>query len=164
MRIIGLDPGLKNLGWGVIEIEGSRLRHISHGVIRSGEGALATRLTRLFNGLTAVIGETQPSDAAVEETFANMNPASTLKLGQARSVCLLVPGLNDLPVSEYAPNKIKKTIVGQGHATKDQVAHMISVLLSGVRPSDLDAVDALAIAICHAHHATTHQSKIAAAR
>ena len=152
MRLIGLDPGLQTTGWGVIETEGSRLRHVADGVIKSGaDDPLARRLVALFDGLQSVIARWHPSEAAVEETFVNKNPTSTLKLGQARGIALLAPALAGLAVHEYAPNHIKKAVVGVGHAGKDQVALMVRTLLPGVRPSGADAVDALAVAICHAH-------------
>lgn len=152
MRLIGLDPGLQNTGWGVIDVDGSRLIHVSDGVIRSAaDEPLARRLVALFDGLRQVIDQWGPAEAAVEETFVNKNPTSTLKLGQARGVALLAPALAGLPVREYAPNHVKKAVVGVGHAGKDQVALMVKTLLPGVRPSGADAVDALAVAICHAH-------------
>ena len=152
MRIIGLDPGLRNLGWGVVDYENGRLKHVDHGVIRTSEGALATRISALFTELSKIVDVLNPDLAAVEETFVNTNAVSTLKLGQARAVCLLVPGLRGLPVAEYAPNTVKKALVGRGHADKQQIGHMVRVLLPGVAPSASDAADALALAICHAHH------------
>lgn len=151
-RIIGLDPGLQATGWGIIESDGLRLRHVAHGTVRSDpEKDLAHRLLMLHDGLNEIIAEHSPQEAAVEETFVNKNPVSTLKLGQARGVCLLVPALSGLPVAEYAPNHIKKAIVGVGHAGKQQVAAMISTLLPSVVITGADAIDALAVAICHAH-------------
>lgn len=154
MRIIGIDPGLRAMGWGVIEASGSRLSHVANGTIRSGAGSLAERLARLHEGLSKVMAEQAPQAAAVEETFVNRDPVSTLKLGQARGIALLVPAQAGLEVGEYAPNRIKKTVVGVGHADKAQVAHMIGLLLPGAQPDGPDATDALAIAICHAHHMT----------
>ncbi|MEM9716769.1 MAG: crossover junction endodeoxyribonuclease RuvC [Pseudomonadota bacterium] len=162
MRIIGLDPGLRNLGWGIIDSDGSKLRHVEHGVILSGEGDMSVRLARLFSELTKVLEGFSPIEVAVEETFVNTNASSTLKLGQARSVCLLAPGLLGLKVAEYAPNSVKKALVGQGHAAKGQVGHMVSMLLSGVAPKSADATDALAIAICHAHHRQSANLRIKA--
>lgn len=155
-RLIGLDPGLRATGWGVIEAEGNRLGYVASGVIRSTEsGTLAERLVELHAGLVRVIEAYRPSEAAVEETFVNRNPASTLKLGQARGVALLVPALAGLPVAEYATNQIKKSVVGAGHAQKEQIAMMVRRLLPGVGETAGDAADALAVAICHAHIGAT---------
>jgi crossover junction endodeoxyribonuclease RuvC len=158
MRLIGLDPGLRLTGWGVIDVEGNRLRHVAHGVIRvAGEQSLAERLCRLFDGVAAVIAAQQPAEAAVEETFVNVNPGSTLKLGQARGVVLLAPARAGVPVFEYAANLVKKSVTGTGHAEKQQIAMMVGRLLPGVEAT-ADAADALAVAICHAHHrATAHR-------
>ena len=155
MRLIGFDPGLRLTGWGVIEVDGNRLRHVAHGVIKvSVEGSLASRLDNLFEGVLAALAEHKPEEAAVEETFVNVNPASTLKLGQARGVVLLAPARAGMPVFEYAANLVKKSVVGAGHADKRQVAMMVGRLLPGVTAT-ADAADALAIAICHAHHRAT---------
>ncbi|HYC64852.1 MAG TPA: crossover junction endodeoxyribonuclease RuvC [Reyranellaceae bacterium] len=155
MRLIGLDPGLRVTGWGVIEVEGNRLRHVAHGVIKvSVEGTLAIRLDQLFEGVATVVAAHKPSEAAVEETFVNVNPASTLKLGQARGVVMLAPARAGLPVFEYAANLVKKSVVGAGHADKRQIAMMVGRLLPGVTTT-ADAADALAVAICHAHHRAT---------
>lgn len=155
MRLIGFDPGLRLTGWGVIEVDGNRLRHVAHGVIKvPAEGSLASRLDNLFEGVLAALAEHKPEEAAVEETFVNVNPASTLKLGQARGVVLLAPARAGLPVFEYAANLVKKSVVGAGHADKRQVAMMVGRLLPGVTAT-ADAADALAIAICHAHHRAT---------
>lgn len=152
-RILGLDPGLRKTGWGVIDAEGSRLVHVAHGTIQSDADCdLSERLCQLHDGLVAVIRDWQPTLAAVEETFVNKNPASTLKLGQARGVVLLVPALHGLRVAEYTPNHIKKSVVGAGHAAKEQIHAMLRILLPGVNVSGADAADALAVAICHAHH------------
>jgi len=130
VRLIGLDPGLRITGWGVIECEGNRLRHVAHGVVRSTDASpLAQRLCELFDGITAVIAEWQPQEAAIEETFVNMNPDSTLKLGQARGAILMVPARMGLAVAEYATNQIKKSVVGVGHADKRQIADMVRRLL-----------------------------------
>jgi crossover junction endodeoxyribonuclease RuvC len=159
MRLIGIDPGLQRTGWGVIEVEANRLRALSAGVLRSTAGrGLAERLAELHGGLSDVIAAWQPVEAAVEETFVNKNPASTLKLGQARGVALLVPALAGLPVHEYATNAVKRAVVGAGHAAKDQVAAMVQRLLPGLGPQLADATDALAVAICHAHHRQTRQA------
>ena len=163
MRLIGLDPGLRFTGWGVIEVEGNRLRHVAHGVIKvTTEGSLSDRLRDLFDGVAAVVEAQQPLEAAVEETFVNVNPGSTLKLGQARGVVLLAPARAGLPVYEYAANLVKKSVVGAGHADKHQVAMMVGRLLPGVEAT-ADAADALAIAICHAHH-RTHRQRVEAAQ
>lgn len=153
IRIIGLDPGLRNLGWGIIEADGSRLSFVACGVIHSdAKAALAGRLAQLHEALTAVIHEHMPHEAAVEETFVNRDPQSALKLGQARGIALAAPALAGLPVAEYAANLIKKTVVGAGHAEKQQVAMMIRILLPKADAKSADAADALATAICHAQH------------
>jgi crossover junction endodeoxyribonuclease RuvC len=155
MRLIGLDPGLRNTGWGVIESEGSSLRFIACGVVHSDEAlSLAERLCQLFDGISAIIREWQPLEAAVEETFVNKNPNSTLKLGQARGAVLMAPAKLGLVVMEYGANHIKKSVVGVGHAEKQQVELMVSRLLPGTTAT-ADAADALAVAICHAHHRRT---------
>lgn len=154
-RILGLDPGLRLTGWGVVESDGHRLRHVANGVVRSTDTlSLAERLRELHESLQSVIELWRPHEAAIEETFVNKNPHSTLKLGQARGVVMLAPALAGIPVAEYAPNKIKKTVVGVGHAAKDQIHAMIKVLLPGIEVEGEDAADALAVAICHAHFAT----------
>jgi crossover junction endodeoxyribonuclease RuvC len=153
MRLLGLDPGLGATGWGVIEFDRGRLSHVGDGVVETdGARSLAERLVQLANGLEAVIADFRPDEAAVEETFVNRNPVSTLKLGQARGVALLVPARAGLPVTEYLPNLVKKTVVGTGHAAKVQIQMMVRSLLPGARISGADAADALAVAICHAHH------------
>ncbi len=158
MRLLGLDPGLRITGWGVIEVEGNRLRHVADGAVRSDEQrSLAERLTQLHQGLVAVIEEFAPFEAAVEETFVNRNAASTLKLGQARGVVMLAPALAGMAVAEYATNLVKKSLVGTGHAGKQQVQAMIATLLPGARLDTADAADALAVAVCHAHHRQTNQ-------
>lgn len=158
MRLIGIDPGLQRTGWGVVEAAGSRLSAVACGVVVSTQSAtMAERLVELFDGLTRVIQAWAPLEAAVEETFVNSNPASTLKLGQARAVGLLVPGLAGLPVHEYSATAVKLALVGQGRADKSQVAAMVRRLLPGA-VADGDAADALAIAICHAHHAQVRRA------
>ncbi len=153
MRILGIDPGLNATGWGVVSIEGSRLAHIANGCIETGADLpLSRRLVLLHDGIARVIAEHAPDEAAVEETFVNRNPLSTLKLGQARGIALLVPALHGLPVAEYAPNHVKKAVVGVGHADKRQILAMVRVLLPAVEIAGADAADALAVAICHAHH------------
>lgn len=158
MRVLGIDPGLRNLGWGVIDMDGSRLRHVANGVCKSTGNDLAARLLSLHEQLTDVLHRFAPQMAAVEQTFVNKDGAGTLKLGQARGIAMLVPAQFGLAVGEYAPNTVKKTVVGVGHAQKDQVAHMVKVQLPGVEIDSADAADALAIAICHAHHARSAQS------
>jgi crossover junction endodeoxyribonuclease RuvC len=152
MRILGLDPGLRSLGWGVIEAEGSRLSHVANGQCASAGDDLAERLLSLFEQLTEIVALHSPQTAAVEQTFVNRDGAGTLKLGQARAIALLVPARAGIAVGEYAPNKVKKTVVGVGHAAKEQVQHMVRLQLPGVVLAGPDAADALAIAICHAHH------------
>ncbi|HJM51800.1 MAG TPA: crossover junction endodeoxyribonuclease RuvC [Alphaproteobacteria bacterium] len=155
LRILGLDPGLRCTGWGLIAARGNRLGHLAHGVVTSeAEAGLAQRLCQLHRGLARVIAEHGPDEAAVEETFVNRNPASTLKLGQARGAVLLAPALAGLPVAEYGANHVKKSVVGAGHADKHQIRAMVALLLPGSRVGNADAADALAVAICHAHHAT----------
>lgn len=155
MRLIGLDPGLRHTGWGVIEAVGNRLRHVADGVLDTREGAtLASRLAALHRELNAVLDRFAPEAAAVEETFVNKNPASTLRLGMARGVVLLAPAERGLPVFEYATNLVKKSTVGAGHAGKAQVQMMVQRLLPGAGGEE-NACDALAVAICHAHHAAT---------
>lgn len=153
IRIVGIDPGLRRTGWGVIESDGNRLGYISSGAVTSNAGAaLATRLLQLFEGLSQVLAEWEPAEAAVENTFVNKDAAATLKLGQARGIALVTPALSGLAVAEYAPNQVKKTVVGAGHAGKEQVIAMISHLLPKASPQSEDEADALAIAITHAHH------------
>jgi len=152
MRVLGIDPGLRNTGWGVIAVEGPRLRHVANGIVRSEAGELAARLLVLYQGLRAVIAEHAPDVAAVEQTFVNKDATGTLKLGQARGIALLAPAEAGLAVGEYAPNAVKKAVVGVGHAGKDQVEYMVRFQLPGVVLAGADAADALAIAICHAHH------------
>jgi crossover junction endodeoxyribonuclease RuvC len=152
MILIGLDPGLQSTGWGVIEAQGNRLRHIANGTVKSrATDALAVRLVQLHDGLAAVIALHAPAAAAVEEVFVNTNPQSTLKLGHARGVILLVAARAGLPVSEYATRLVKKAIVGTGGADKRQIRAMVERLLPGCAVAGEDAADALAVAICHAH-------------
>ena len=159
MRLLGLDPGLRHTGWGVIDADGNRLRHVADGVVHSHDDrALAERLVELFRGLNGVLDRFEPTAAAVEETFVNKNPASTLKLGVARGVVLLAPAERGIPVHEYSANLIKKSVVGVGHADKTQIQMMVRRLLPGCEIASPDAADALAVAICHAHHAATHQA------
>ena len=156
-RVLGIDPGLRRTGWGVIEIAGNRLRHVGHGVVDTdARESVPERLRALHDGLVEIVARFAPDEAAVEESFVNRNPDSTLKLGLARGVALLAPALAGLPVHEYAANRIKKALVGAGHADKEQVALMVRHLLPGVGEATADATDALAAAICHAHAAGTH--------
>ncbi len=166
IRILGLDPGLRTTGWGVVTSEGTRLRHVAHGTLTtSADKPLADRLKQLADGLDAVLAGQRPHEAAVEETFVNRNPTSTLKLGMARGVVLLAPARAGLPVAEYGANHIKKSVVGSGHADKAQVQHMVAMMLAGVDLTSADAADALAVAICHAHHRQTQAAiALAAAR
>ncbi len=156
MRVLGIDPGLRNLGWGVIDVAGARLTHVANGVCHSaaqeGEGDMGRRLADLYAQLTEVLHRYAPDAAAVEHTFVNKDAVATLKLGQARGIALLVPAQFGLNVGEYAPNAVKKCVVGVGHADKGQVEHMVRIQLPGVVVAGPDASDALAIAICHAHH------------
>ncbi len=153
LRILGLDPGLRRTGWGVIESAGSQLRHVAHGTIQTkSDQSDPERLAVLHQGLAEVIAEWAPQSAAIEKTFVNKDPVSALKLGHARGIALLAPALVAIEVAEYAPNLVKKSIVGNGHATKEQISTMIGVLLPSVKVKGFDAADALAIAICHAHH------------
>jgi crossover junction endodeoxyribonuclease RuvC len=156
MRLLGLDPGLRKTGWGIIEAVDGRLRHVANGTVGS-DGALdtATRLVQLYDGIRAVIEQWAPEAAAVEETFVNKNPSSTLKLGLARGVVLLAPAHAGLKVAEYPTNLVKKAVVGAGHADKEQIQVMVRHLLPAVEIDGPDAADALAVAICHAHHAAT---------
>ncbi len=156
VRIIGIDPGLQRTGWGVVDVTGNRLSFVACGTITStAKDDLASRLVELHDGLTAVIEAHGPDEAAVEHTFVNTNPTATLKLGQARGVALLVPAKHGLAVAEYAPNAVKKAIVGAGHAEKEQIQHMVRILLPKAVWKGADAADALAIAICHAHNRQT---------
>jgi crossover junction endodeoxyribonuclease RuvC len=156
LRVLGIDPGLRNLGWGVVDVLGSRITHVANGICHSApgeaEGDLALRLVSLFTQLTEVLRLYRPDEAAVEHTFVNKDAVATLKLGQARGIALLVPAQAGITVGEYAPNAVKKAIVGVGHAGKEQVDHMVRLHLPGVQIAGADAADALAIAICHAHH------------
>ncbi|SEN77479.1 crossover junction endodeoxyribonuclease RuvC [Palleronia pelagia] len=153
MRILGVDPGLQTMGWGVIEVDGSRLRHVANGHCTSETGtALGLRLMGLHRQLTDLLVSHAPDTAAIEQTFVNRDGAGTLKLGQARGVALLALAQSGVEVGEYAPNTVKKTVVGVGHADKRQVEHMVKMQLPGAVPAGADAADALAIALCHAFH------------
>lgn len=156
LRVLGLDPGLGVTGWGVIEAEANRLRHLADGVVETDASlALPARLAALHGALVEIIAAWRPDEAAVEEAFVNRNPLSTLKLGQARGVVLLAPALAGIPVAEYQATAVKRAVVGQGHAQKQQVQAMVRMLLPGAAPDRADAADALAVAICHAHHRAT---------
>ncbi|MGR3367599.1 MAG: crossover junction endodeoxyribonuclease RuvC [Sagittula sp.] len=162
MRVLGIDPGLRHLGWGVIEVDGSRLRHVANGICDSEGTDLALRLLSLHGQLTRVFETHAPDEAAIEKTFVNKDAVGTLKLGQARGVALLVPAQFGLSIGEYAPNQVKKTVVGVGHADKNQILHMVKMQLPGCQPVGPDAADALAIAICHAHHSGVQRMKVRA--
>jgi crossover junction endodeoxyribonuclease RuvC len=152
VRIIGIDPGLRTLGWGVIDSVSGRMRHVANGLCTTGPGDLAERLLSLHAQLTEVVRTHRPDSAAVEQTFVNKDGAGTLKLGQARAIALLVPAQAGLSVGEYAPNQVKKTVVGVGHAAKEQIQHMVRMQLPGATLAGADAADALAVAICHAYY------------
>jgi crossover junction endodeoxyribonuclease RuvC len=153
VRIIGIDPGLRRTGWGVIETEGNRLIFIGCGSVEPPDNLpLASRLLAIHEGLAAVLGDYRPAEAAVEQTFVNKDGDATLKLGQARGVAMLAPAMFGISVSEYAPNQVKKTVVGAGHAEKNQIQVMLKILLPKAEPPSPDAADALAIAVTHAHH------------
>lgn len=153
VRIVGLDPGLRITGWGIIEKDGTNIRYIAHGRVASIESTfLAERLQSIYQGLEDIMKQFSPEEAAVEETFVNMNPRSTLKLGMARGVVLLAPALHKIPVYEYTPTQVKKSVVGAGRADKNQISFMVQRLLPRCGPVSLDAADALAVALCHAHH------------
>jgi crossover junction endodeoxyribonuclease RuvC len=163
IRILGIDPGLRRTGWGVIEVLGNRLTFIACGSVASDDrAALAQRLVVLHAGLVRVVDEFRPAEAAVEATFVNKDAAATLKLGQARGIALLVPASAGIDVAEYAPNLVKKTIVGAGHGEKAQIRAMIAVLLPKADPRTHDAADALAIAVTHAHHRQSAILRVAA--
>jgi crossover junction endodeoxyribonuclease RuvC len=163
MRIIGIDPGLRRTGWGIIEADGNRLRFVACGTIKPPVGAeLALRLLALHRALAALIAEHRPDEAAIEETFVNAGARSALSLGQARGVALMTPAAAGLPVGEYAANLVKKSVVGAGHADKRQVEVMVRTLLPQARLDGADEADALAIAICHAHHQASAARLLAA--
>ncbi len=152
VRILGIDPGLRRTGWGVIETEGNRLIFVGCGSIEPPDGLpLASRLLAIHQGLAKVLGDFQPVEAAVEQTFVNKDGVATLKLGQARGIAMLGPAMFGISVAEYAPNQVKKTVVGAGHADKSQILVILKILLPKAEPKSPDAADALAIAITHAH-------------
>jgi crossover junction endodeoxyribonuclease RuvC len=161
IRILGIDPGLRRTGWGVVEVDGNRLTFVACGSVATDDkAALAVRLVTIHDGLVRVVADFRPDEAAAEATFVNRDASATLKLGQARGVALLVPAKAGVPVAEYAPNLVKKTIVGAGHGDKAQIRMMIGVLLPKAVPDSEDAADALAVAVTHAHH---RQSAVARA-
>jgi len=156
IRILGIDPGLRRTGWGVVDVDGNRLIFVACGGIDTDDKArLSARLVTIHDGLAEVVEKYRPDEAAAEATFVNRDAAATLKLGQARGVALLVPARAGLSVAEYAPNLVKKSIIGVGHGDKAQIRMMISVLLPRADPQSEDAADALAIAVTHAHHRTS---------
>jgi crossover junction endodeoxyribonuclease RuvC len=152
VRIIGIDPGLRSTGWGVIDSDGVRLGFVACGAVVSDDDAgLGARLRQIFDGLSEVLARLEPAEAAIEQTFVNRDAAATLKLGQARGIALLVPALSGLLIAEYAPNAVKKTVIGAGHGDKGQIRAMVKCLLPRASFDSTDAADALAIAITHAH-------------
>jgi crossover junction endodeoxyribonuclease RuvC len=163
IRILGIDPGLRRTGWGVVEIAGNRLGFVGCGSVTTNEReTLAARLLVIHDGLARILEEYRPHEAAVEATFVNKDAAATLKLGQARGIAMVVPAKAGVPVAEYAPNLVKKSIVGTGHGDKVQVRMMIGVLLPKADPASDDAADALAVAVTHAHHRQSVVVKVAA--
>jgi crossover junction endodeoxyribonuclease RuvC len=163
IRILGIDPGLRRTGWGIVEVAGNRLGFLGCGSVTTRDGdTLAARLLAIHDGLVSIVDEFRPDEAAVEATFVNKDAKATLKLGQARGVAMVVPAKAGLPVAEYAPNLVKKSIVGAGHGDKAQVRMMIGVLLPKADPRSDDAADALAIAVTHAHHRQSVILKLAA--
>lgn len=162
IRIIGIDPGLRRTGWGVIDTLGNSVRFVASGSVTSdGDDELARRLVSIHDGLESVLEEYRPDEAAIEQTFVNKDAGATLKLGQARGIALLVPARRGLPVAEYAPNAVKKAIVGAGHAEKQQIRLMVTVLMPKATFNSDDAADALAIALCHSHHRGSAAARIA---
>ncbi len=162
IRILGVDPGLRNTGWGIVDCQGSRLSFVACGRVQPAPaGEMGARLRDLHEGLMRVIVDYAPHEAAVEETFVNRDPQSALKLGEARGVALAVPALAGLIVAEYAANVVKKTVVGAGHADKRQIQAMVRVLLPTSSAASADAADALAVAICHAQHRGARMRAIA---
>lgn len=162
IRILGIDPGLRRTGWGLIDVDGNRLIHVACGsVSTTDKAALAVRLVELHDGLARVVEEFSPAEAAVEATFVNKDATATLKLGQARGIAMLIPARAGITVAEYAPNLVKKTIIGAGHGEKEQIRAMLRVLLPKADPPTHDAADALAIAVCHAHHRQSYVLKAA---
>src|SRR5512135_600640 len=167
IRIVGIDPGLRRTGWGVIDYDGVRLGFVACGSVVSDEReCLAVRLRQIFDGLQEVLARLAPAEAAIEQTFVNRDASATLKLGQARGIAMLAPALLGLSIAEYAPNAVKKTVVGAGHGDKGQIRAMVKCLLPRAAPDSTDAADALAIAITHAHSRswTELEARVAVAR
>ncbi len=161
LRILGLDPGLRNTGWGIIEVQGNRLSFVADGVVKPDTTlSLAERLTAIFLEVQGIVAAYAPDESAIEESFVNKNPVSTLKLGHARAAAMLAPAVAGVSVAEYKPNLVKKSVVGAGHADKVQVAAMMKILLPGSKATK-DAADALAVAVCHAHHRTSVLNMVA---
>ena len=164
IRILGIDPGLRRTGWGMVEIAGNRLGFLACGSVTTNDrDSLAARLLTIHDGLMRIVEEFRPDEAAVEATFVNKDAKATLKLGQTRGIAMVVPAKAGLVVAEYAPNVVKKSIVGAGHGDKAQVRMMIGVLLPKADPATHDAADALAIAVTHAHHRQSVVLRVAAA-
>ena len=164
IRIVGIDPGLRRTGWGIIDTDGVRLGFVACGAIVSDDAeSLGLRLRQIFDGLQEVLARLSPEEAAIEHTFVNRDASATLKLGQARGIALLVPALLGLPIAEYAPNAVKKTVIGSGHGDKGQIRAMVKCLLPRATPDSADAADALAIAITHAHSRAWRKLQAAAA-
>ncbi|WP_173934039.1 crossover junction endodeoxyribonuclease RuvC [Chelativorans sp. Marseille-P2723] len=162
IRIIGIDPGLRRTGWGIVDTLGNSLRFVAAGTVRSDDKAqLAARLCQIHDGLAEVLSAHMPHEAAVEATFVNRDAVATLKLGQARGIAMLVPARAGLPVAEYAPNAVKKSVIGVGHGEKRQIHMMVKVLLPKARFDTDDAADAIAIAVCHAHHRQSVTARLA---
>ncbi|MCS3904182.1 crossover junction endodeoxyribonuclease RuvC [Methylohalomonas lacus] len=151
IRVVGIDPGSRITGFGIIDCEGNHLRHVDHGAIQAGDGELGERLRRIFSELGAAIDRHAPAEAAIERVFMNKNADSAIKLGQARGVAIVAASLQDVAVHEYSANQIKQALVGRGHATKTQIQHMVKILLNLRETPQADAADALAVAVCHAH-------------
>ncbi len=163
IRILGIDPGLRRTGWGVIEIAGNTLTFVASGSVTSdAEAPLSDRLLALHAGLATILGQYRPDEAAVEATFVNRDASATLKLGQARGIAMLVPAQAGLAVAEYAPNAVKKAVVGVGHADKTQIRMMVRVLMPRATFETDDAADALAVAVTHAHHRSSPAARLAA--
>lgn len=156
MRILGIDPGLQHTGWGIIDVNGNKLTHVANGTIHSTkDDILSQRIKEIFVGLTKIIEEYKPDYAAIEEVFVNMNPNSTLKLGQARGACLLAPAMSNIETAEYSTRLVKKAVVGTGRADKNQIKAMVKILLANCKLDSEDSADALAVAICHSHYLQT---------
>ena len=163
IRILGIDPGLRRTGWGIVTVLGNSLGYVACGSVETDDKmCVAARLVAIHDGLRAIVEEFRPDEAAVEATFVNRDAVATLKLGQARGIALLVPAQAGISVAEYAPNLVKKTIVGAGHGEKAQIRMMVGVLLPKADPGSEDAADALAIAVTHAHHRTSIRARMAA--